>query len=324
VDRALWVVRDKITTKSAIDDLMADAATRGIHDIVVQVRGRGDAYYDSSLEPRAEALANAGAGAPGRGVTFDPLAHLVRAGAAVGVRVHAWGNVFFVWSSAAGALPKSQEHLVNRHPDWLLRPRDRKRDPRGQKYLDPVGGSDWEGIYTDPTNGEAREHTLAVFTDIVSRYRVEGFHYDYVRYPQATYADSPDDHAAVTALVSEGAKRLRAVRPGVVISAAVFPDPDVARDRVLQRWPDWARAGLIDLLCPMTYRRSTAEVASLLGKARAAAPRTRMWGGLMAYAGERALLREQVGAAKQAGCEGAILFAYDPAERDLLDVFAAT
>ena len=301
------MVRDKITTKKAIDDLMADATTRGIHDVVVQVRGRGDAYYASKLEPRAETLA---------ADSFDPLAHLVRAGAAVGVRVHAWGNVFFVWSSADGALPKSPEHLVRRHPDWLLR-------PGGVKYLDPVGGSDWEGIYIDPKNVQAREHTLAVFTDIASRYRVEGFHYDYVRYPQVTYADSREDHAAVTALVSEGAKRLRAARPGIVISAAVFPDPDVARERVLQRWPEWAKAGLVDLLCPMAYRRETGEVTRLLNKARAAAPKTRMWGGLMAYAGERALLRDQVRAAEQAGCEGAILFAYDPAQIDLLDVFSA-
>jgi uncharacterized lipoprotein YddW (UPF0748 family) len=301
------VVRDKITTKKAIDDLMADSTTRGIHDVVVQVRGRGDAYYASRLEPRAETLA---------ADAFDPLAHLVRAGAAVGVRVHAWGNVFFVWSSADGALPKSPEHLVRRHPDWLLR-------PGGVKYLDPVGGSDWEGIYIDPKNVEAREHTLAVFTDIASRYRVEGFHYDYVRYPQVTYADSPEDHAAVTALVAEGAKRLRAARPGIVISAAVFPDPDIARERVLQRWPEWAKAGLVDLLCPMAYRRETGEVTRLLTKARTAAPKTRMWGGLMAYAGERALLRDQVRAAQQAGCEGAILFAYDPAQLDLLDVFSA-
>ena len=61
----------------------------------------------------------------------------------------------------------------------------------------------------------------------------------------------------------------------------------------------------------------------MLTKARAAAPKTRMWGGLMAYAGERTLLREQVRAAEDAGCEGAIVFAYDPTQRDLLDVFSA-
>lgn len=304
--KALWVVRDRITTAHAIDELLADASSRGIFDLVVQVRGRGDAYYRSELEPQALALA---------GSDLDPLDHLVRFGAAVGVRIHAWGNVFFVWSDKDGSLPSSPAHIVNRHPDWLLR-------PGGVKYLDPVGGSDWEGIYINPANTAAREHTLAVFTDIVSRYRVEGFHYDYVRYPQVTYAESPKDHEHVTALVREGAKRLRRARPGIVISAAVFPDPDVAQGRVLQRWPEWAAEGLVDLLCPMAYRRDTAEVERVLIRARAAAPRTEMWGGLMAYKGERELLRDQVRAASAAGCEGAILFAYDPDSPDLLDVFA--
>jgi uncharacterized lipoprotein YddW (UPF0748 family) len=304
--KALWVVRDRITNAHAIDELLADATSRGIFDLVVQVRGRGDAYYRSGLEPQALALA---------GTDLDPLGHLTRFGPAVGMRIHAWGNVFFVWSDSGGAMPTSPAHLVNRHPEWLLR-------PGGVKYLDPVGGSDWEGVYTDPANAAAREHTLSVYTDIVSRYPVEGFHYDYVRYPQVTYATSAEDHEHVTTLVREGAARLRRARPGIVISAAVFPDPTVARDRVLQRWPEWAKAGLVDLLCPMAYRRDTAEVERLLSRARAAAPGTEMWGGLMAYKGEAQLLRDQVRAASRAGCEGAILFAYDPESPDLLDVFA--
>ena len=74
----------------------------------------------------------------------------------------------------------------------------------------------------------------------------------------------------------------------------------------------------------MAYREETAEVTRLLAKARKAAPNTRMWGGLMAYPGERERLRDQVRAAREAGCDGAILFAYDPTQRDLLDVFAAS
>jgi uncharacterized lipoprotein YddW (UPF0748 family) len=204
---------------------------------------------------------------------------------------------------------------VNAHPEWLLR-------PDGLRYLDPTGGADWEGIYADPSLPEVREHTVRVFVAILRTYRVDGFNYDYVRYPQVSYAASPDDHRHVTALVEEGARRLRAARPGVTISADVFPDPAVARERVLQRWPEWAERGWIDLLCPMAYRRDTAEVARLLRVARAAAPRTRMWGGLMAYEGEPLLLRDQVRAARDAGCEGAILFAYDPTKPDLLDAFA--
>jgi uncharacterized lipoprotein YddW (UPF0748 family) len=305
--KALWVVRDRITSPRAVDDLLADASVRGIFDLVVQVRGRGDAYYASDLEPRATALA---------GTAFDPLDHLIRFGAAVGVRIHAWANVFFVWSDPSGALPSADTHVATAHADWLLR-------PGGARHLDPAGGSDWEGIYVDPTNPAAREHTLAVFEDIVRRYPVEGFHYDYVRYPQITYASAPADHEQVTALVREGAARLRRARPGIVISAAVFPDPAVARDRVLQRWPEWAAAGLVDVLCPMAYRRDTREVERLLGAARAAAPGTEMWGGLMAYPGEPARLGEQIRAAARAGCEGVILFAYDAGQAELLDIFAS-
>src|SRR5205807_2396822 len=84
--------------------------------------------------------------------------------------------------------------------------------PDGVNALDPAGGTDWEGIYTDPANADARRHTIDVFEDIVRRYRVGGLHYDYVRYPQVTYASSADDHAHVDALVRESATRLRAVR----------------------------------------------------------------------------------------------------------------
>ncbi|HZP97578.1 MAG TPA: family 10 glycosylhydrolase [Candidatus Limnocylindria bacterium] len=305
--RALWVVRDKITTARAIDDLLEDAAVRGIFDLVVQVRGRGDAYYASALEPRAETVAEG----------FDPLDRLVRYGASVGVRIHAWANVFLVWSHSGRRPPRDASHLVNAHPEWLLR-------PDGASTLDPAGGSDFEGVYTDPANADARRHTVGVFADIARRYRVEGIHYGHVRYPQVTYASGPDDHRHVTRLVRESAARLRAERPGLVISAAVFPDPAVARDRVLQRWPEWAADGLVDLLCPMAYRRDAAEVGRLLAAARAAAPRTELWGGLMGYAGEPERLRAQVLAAEGAGCEGAILFQYDRARRDLLDAFAAT
>src|SRR5437867_12601062 len=102
--KALWVVRDKITTAKAIDDLIEDAATRGIFDLVVQVRGRGDAYYRSELEPRAEALLE----------DIDPLERLIRYGGTAGLRLHPWANVYFVRSPPDRPLPKDPEHLVNR------------------------------------------------------------------------------------------------------------------------------------------------------------------------------------------------------------------
>src|SRR2546430_12737999 len=94
------------TSKAAIDDLLADSVGWNVRDLVVQVRGRGDAYYASALEPRAEAL-------PADG--FDPLAHLVTGGAALGGRIPAWAHRTFRWSRPARALPRSPPHLGHPH-----------------------------------------------------------------------------------------------------------------------------------------------------------------------------------------------------------------
>ena len=52
--RALWVTRASLTTPAAIEGLVSSARASGFNTLVVQVRGRGDAYFASSLEPRAD------------------------------------------------------------------------------------------------------------------------------------------------------------------------------------------------------------------------------------------------------------------------------
>lgn len=41
----------------------------------------------------------------------------------------------------------------------------------------------------------------------------------------------------------------------VKIGAAVFPDAANARVLIGQDWAEWARRGLVDMLCPMLYTR---------------------------------------------------------------------
>ena len=50
--RALWVLRTSLTTPSAIATLVKTAHDHGFNTLLVQVRGRGDAYYTTALEPR--------------------------------------------------------------------------------------------------------------------------------------------------------------------------------------------------------------------------------------------------------------------------------
>src|SRR6476469_3697592 len=81
--RALWVLRTSLSTPASIHALVKTASDHGFNTLLVQVRGRGDAYYTSDLEPRAAELVRQPA-------AFDPLASLLAEAHKSGVRVHAW------------------------------------------------------------------------------------------------------------------------------------------------------------------------------------------------------------------------------------------
>src|ERR1041384_5075612 len=65
--RALWVVRTTLTSPDKIHQLVNAAADNGFNTLIVQIRGRGDAYFNSKVEPRASELKD-------QPPSFDPLA----------------------------------------------------------------------------------------------------------------------------------------------------------------------------------------------------------------------------------------------------------
>ena len=90
--RALWVVRTTLTSPSAISTMVAAAQHGGFNTLLVQVRGRGDAYYQRGIEPRPASLAAQ--------PDFDPLATVIAKAHEAGLQVHAWINVNLVASAA--------------------------------------------------------------------------------------------------------------------------------------------------------------------------------------------------------------------------------
>ena len=68
-NKSLWIVRDHITSKRSIDEVIQFAEANKYNVLFVQVRGRGDAYYSSKLVPRTHLLKKDG---------FDPLQYILK------------------------------------------------------------------------------------------------------------------------------------------------------------------------------------------------------------------------------------------------------
>lgn len=190
--RALWVVRTTLTSPSAIATMVAAAKTSGFNTLLVQVRGRADAYYQNATEPRAASLATQPA--------FDPLAVTIARAHEAGLSVHAWVNVNLV--SSVNELPAARDHVIYRNPEWLMVPRALAEDlavvnPRSPEYLGRLAryvraeASEVEGLYLSPIPSGSAHYTLRVVRDIVQRYDVDGVHLDYIRYPTDEFDYSP-------------------------------------------------------------------------------------------------------------------------------------
>ncbi len=181
--RALWVVRTTLTSLPKIQAMVKAASDNGFNTLIVQVRGRGDAYYRSSREPRAAELKD-------QSPEFDPLAVTLAEAKQRGLKVHAWLNTSLL--ANLDALPTDPKHVYNRHPDWLAVPRPvaaelYKMSPRDPRYRARIvewskaNRGELEGVYTGPANAKVREHIYKIWMDVLKNYEVDGLHFDYVR-----------------------------------------------------------------------------------------------------------------------------------------------
>ncbi len=189
VVRGLWVSRAAMSSPAAVTRVVDDAAANKFETLVVQVRGRGDAYYRSKFEPRAASLGSQPA-------SFDPLGLTISLAHARGLKVHAWVAVNLVGSATDP--PTASSHVVTRHPEWLMVPRAlgqelANADPLSPGYIGRLARmirtrpADVEGLYVSPISPDAALHMVAVALDIVRSYDVDGLHLDYIRYPASDF-----------------------------------------------------------------------------------------------------------------------------------------
>ena len=354
--RALWVVRTALIHPDSIRNMVHRAANAGFNTLLVQVRGRGDAFYRGGPEPRSILLERAGQ-------DFDPLATVIREARARGLDVHAWVNIHLV--SSAVTLPTDPGHLVLRHPEWLAVPRSlalelASVEPSAPAFVARLAAhareniTRVEGLYTSPTHPGVADHVVAIWRHVLMNYELDGVHLDYIRYAAPDYdysrattrafrdwmaADVPGsrreqlDRAAirdplawpdafpvefgefrrqgVTRLMERVAAESRSLRPGIRVTAAVFPDVAEARRDRFQDWGAWLRDGVLDAVVPMSYTSDEARYRQQIRGATAVVGGGRVWAGVGIYQTTFQGAVRKVEIAREEGAAGFALFSYD-------------
>lgn len=224
-----------------------------INTVILQTRVRGSVIYPSRIEPWDVALTGSFDRDPG----YDPLQFAIQETHRRGMELHAWVVTVPAFKTAV-AQKMGKRALSKTHPELLRKHGD-------QYYLDPglPGSSDY---------------LTAICREIVSRYDIDGIHFDYIRYPEnpETFSDAASykkygkgrDKRAwrrdnVTRMVSQAHAAIKALKPWVRVSCSpVGKFNDVSRysargwsayGTVHQDAQGWLREGIMDMLLPMMY-----------------------------------------------------------------------
>ena len=262
--RALWVTRTTLTSPESIRQLVSAATAGGFNTLVVQVRGRGDSYYNGTVEPRASELAAKPA--------FDPLATVLEDAHAAGLKVHAWVAVNLVSNSVS--LPSAREHVIYRAPEWLMVPLElaaemKKVDVRSPAYIGRLArwtrahAAEVEGLYTSPVHPGAQAHVAAVVGELVEKYAVDGVHLDYVRFPNEKFDYSPAalELFKTTILPDLTDKERRAAAAREVLDPAAYPN------LFPERWDEFRRSGLTELVVKVRAAVKSARPGTIVSAA---------------------------------------------------------
>ena len=224
-----------------------------INTVFMQTRIRGAVIYPSKIEPWDVCLTGQFDKDPG----YDPLAFAIEETHRRGMELHAWVVTVpsFKTKDASKMGPKG---LLKTHPELLKKHND-------MYYLDPgLPGSD--------------DYLVSICKEIVSRYDVDGIHFDYIRYPEnaegfpdgATYkkygskqSKAEWRRANITRMVRKTHAAIKTLKPWVRLSCSpVGKFKDMRRyssrgwnayTAVYQDAQGWLRDGIMDMLCPMMY-----------------------------------------------------------------------
>ena len=244
---------DAVAQKAHLRMVLDSLQAININTILLQTRVRGDVIYPSAIEPFAPVFTGHHGVAP----DYDPLAFAIDECHRRGMQLHAW----------LVTIPLGDAQYVKGH------------GKRSLPVRKPGQCTRFKGAwYMEPSHPATAEHLSALVEEMITRYDLDGIHFDYIRYPEGNtaYPDalfySKNRHgmsksdwrrANITHLMRTLYGRVKSLKPWVCVSAATLgKHDDVSRyssygwnayHTVHQEAQEWMREGIADALFPMIY-----------------------------------------------------------------------
>ncbi|MBE9155236.1 family 10 glycosylhydrolase [Nodosilinea sp. LEGE 06152] len=291
--RAVWLDRGTIVQAKSPQGLSAifdKLAAAGINTVFFETVNAGYTIYPSQVAPEQNPLT--------RG--WDPLAAAVELAHQRGMTLHAWVWVFAAGNQRHNRLLNQPADypgpVISQHPTWAGYDNSGNRIPRGQDkpFLDPANPEvrsyltrlmteivtqyEVDGLHLDyiryPFQDPGANRTYGYGE--VARHRFESTSGvdPLTLNPRASGLDRNQEIQQqvlwqrwtefrthqVTSFVEGISSTLRRQRPGLVMSAAVFANPEHDRlQRIQQDWGTWARANYLDWIVLMSYAGDTSR-----------------------------------------------------------------
>ena len=248
--------------RAEITSILDLASAARLNAVFLQVRPEGDALYASSIEPWSRWTSGTQGVDPG----YDPLEDWVREAHARGIEVHAWLNPYRARVGSTATSGLAEGHMALAFP----------------RHAHAYNGNLW----MDPGSTEVRARVIAVVTDVVTRYDVDGVHIDDYFYPYPDDTEFPDAatwdpyvagggtlsrddwrRSNTAALVRDMAAAVRAHDPALRFGVAPFgiwrpgtPSGTTGLDAYGVLYADplaWIAEGTVDYLAPQLYWETT-------------------------------------------------------------------
>jgi len=159
--------KEKAAFEKAVDQMFDNCRLWGLNAVFVHVRSHGDAMYPSSVYPWSKFASGTQGVSPG----YDPLAYMIQAAHARGLKFHAWINPYRVtgylmpWEETATGSPARR---------WL-----EDQDGSNDRFVLKHDGA----YYYNPSVEAVKQMVVDGVMEIVRGYEVDGIHFDDYFYP---------------------------------------------------------------------------------------------------------------------------------------------